>query len=195
MTILIVDNYDSFTFNLYQLLQEQTAEEVLVRRNDALDLQGIRDLNPSKIVLSPGPGHPANEKDFGVCGQVITAALQLKAHILGICLGHQGMAQHLGGSVVRAPEIIHGKTSTITVTGKSPIFEGLPSRFQAMRYHSLVAQETDLPDSLVITAREENMNLIMAMQHKELPMYGLQFHPESIGTPEGKRMLRNFLEL
>jgi anthranilate synthase component 2 len=194
MSILIIDNYDSFTFNLFQMIQGQTSAEVIVKRNDALTLQEIKQLAPAGIVLSPGPGHPANQTDFGVCAQVITNASELKAAVLGVCLGHQGIAQHLGGKVSRAPRILHGKRSLIRQKAASKMFDGLGETFSAMRYHSLIVSASELPASLEVTATDESGD-IMALQHRELPMFGLQFHPESIGTPDGARILRNFIEL
>jgi len=193
--ILIIDNYDSFTYNLYQLLQETLSGNVEVHRNDKITFEEVKKLAPKRIVLSPGPGHPAIDEDFGVCKEIIINQSVLHCSILGVCLGHQGIVQHLGGNVVRAPQIVHGKSSEIALEGKSPLFDGLPSKFQAMRYHSLVAAEDNtFPEDLQILAREKEHNLIMAIQHKTKPIYGVQFHPESIGTPEGKHMLRNFLE-
>lgn len=193
--IVIVDNYDSFTFNLYQMLQMQTEEEVVVVRNDAVDLATLQRWQPTHIVLSPGPGHPDNPRDFGICRDILLAADALAAPILGVCLGHQGIAAAYGGRVVQAPCIVHGKTSEVVVTATSPLFDGLPTRFVAMRYHSLVADEATLPACLVVTARDAVEGLVMAFQHRQLPVYGVQFHPESIGTPLGQHILANFLTL
>jgi anthranilate synthase component 2 len=195
MTILIIDNYDSFTFNLYQMLQAETDQKVIVKRNDAITFDDIVELKPSGIILSPGPGHPENAGDFGVCADVIKKAEKVGCPILGVCLGHQGIGFYLGGKVTRAPQIVHGKMSNITITAPSALFEGMSSDFSAMRYHSLVVEDADLPACLKVTARDDRTNLIMAMEHNELPMYGVQFHPESIGTPEGKNILRNFIRL
>jgi anthranilate synthase component 2 len=191
--IVIVDNYDSFTFNLYQMLQMQTAEEVVVVRNDAVNLATLRDWRPTRIVLSPGPGRPDNPRDFGVCRDILLAATELAAPILGVCLGHQGIAVAYGGRAVQAPRIVHGKASEMVITADSPLFDGLPPRFAAMRYHSLVADEATLPDCLMVTARDAVEGIIMALQHRDWPVYGVQFHPESIGTPLGQRILANFL--
>jgi anthranilate synthase component II len=195
MTILIIDNYDSFTFNLFQMMQAQTDQKVIVKRNDAITPAEIIDLDPCGIVLSPGPGHPANKTDFGVCGDIITNAQKLAKPILGVCLGHQGIGHYFGATVCRAPEIMHGKMSNITLTADSRLFHGMSKSFSAMRYHSLVVQDGTLPSCLKVTARDERSNLIMAMEHQSLPIYGVQFHPESIGTPEGKSILRNFIAL
>jgi anthranilate synthase/aminodeoxychorismate synthase-like glutamine amidotransferase len=195
MSLLIIDNYDSFTFNLYQMLQAQTEHEVVVKRNDQIRLDEIENMQPAGIVLSPGPGHPSNAGDFGVCAEIVTHAQQLNVPVLGVCLGHQGIAHYMGGKVERAPHIVHGKTSSITITAASPIFRGLPQQFTAMRYHSLVVDEKTLPERLQVTARDTGTSLVMAVQHKDIPLFGVQFHPESIGTPEGATILRNFVEL
>ncbi|MFQ3581642.1 MAG: aminodeoxychorismate/anthranilate synthase component II [Chloracidobacterium sp.] len=202
--LVILDNYDSFTFNLYQMLQMQTEEEVVVVRNDAVDLPTLRAWQPTRIVLSPGPGRPDNRRDFGVCWDVLTAAetltvpvlgVSLAVPILGVCLGHQGIVAAYGGQVVRASQIVHGKASEIVQILPSKLFATLPASFPAMRYHSLVADEVTLPDCLLVTARDADTGLIMAVEHRHLPVYGVQFHPESIGTPVGKQLLANFLSL
>jgi len=192
MAVLILDNYDSFTYNLYQYLGELGGDPV-VYRNDALSLEQIRTLAPSHIVLSPGPGSPDRERDFGICGPVIHA-LGGQLPILGVCLGHQGIIHHLGGRVIRAPQIVHGKTSRVRHTGRG-LFAGLPLELPVMRYHSLLGERTTLPDCLEVTAETCNDGLIMAVQHREWPLFGIQFHPESVGTPDGKRMLQTFLEV
>ncbi len=193
MSIVLIDNYDSFTFNLYQMLQTRTAETVVVYRNDKVDLAELLSQKPSRLVLSPGPGHPANDKDFGVCKEVILHQERLNCAVLGVCLGHQGIVHHLGGKVVGAPQIVHGKSSHIRISGSSPLLDGLPDNFEAMRYHSLVAAEEGFPEQLEVTARESVHGLIMALEHRSKPIYGVQFHPESIGTPEGGKILQNFL--
>lgn len=193
MPIIIIDNYDSFTYNLFQMVQALTTEEVKVFRNDAITFEELLALKPSRIILSPGPGHPGNPKDFQICRDIILSK-ELTCPILGVCLGHQGIVHHLGGTIAEAPEIVHGKTSSITQTNASPLLSGLSNPFQAMRYHSLVAKEENFPAELVITAKEYKNGLIMALQHKTRPLYGVQFHPESIGTPEGSQLLQNFLE-
>jgi anthranilate synthase/aminodeoxychorismate synthase-like glutamine amidotransferase len=196
--ILLIDNYDSFTYNLFQMVQSQTDHPVVVYRNDAIDLDGVKALQPNRIILSPGPGHPSNDSDFGVCKDIILHQEELGCPILGVCLGHQGIVHHLGGRVIQAPVICHGKTSSVGIrrgeNGISPLLDGLSNPFQAMRYHSLVADDATFPDCLQVTAREMANGLIMALQHKTLPIYGVQFHPESIGTPEGAQCLRNFVE-
>jgi anthranilate synthase component 2 len=194
MPLVIIDNYDSFTYNLYQLVQSLTEDEVVVYRNDKIDFERLVGLKPQRVIISPGPGHPANESDFRVCAEVITRQPELDCPVLGVCLGHQGIVQHCGGTVVRAPEIVHGKSSMVEVTTNTPLFEGIPRTFQAMRYHSLIADESSLPEEIEVTARESKNGLVMALQHRHRPMYGVQFHPESIGTPEGARIMRNFIE-
>jgi len=194
MPIVLIDNYDSFTYNLFQLVQGLTEEPVEVYRNNAIDFKTLKSLKPSRVILSPGPGHPKNPSDFGVCQPAIEGQDELDCPILGVCLGHQGIAHYFGAQIEAAPEILHGKTSTVEVIEESPLLNGLPSRFQAMRYHSLIVNEENLPDCLQVTAREMTQNLIMALQHKERPLFGVQFHPESIGTPHGTQLLRNFIE-
>lgn len=191
MSILLVDNYDSFTFNLFQQLAGLGAE-VEVVRNDRIDLEGVRELDPSHVVLSPGPGRPERPRDFGVCADVLRE-LPGRCPILGVCLGHQGIVQHFGGRVVHAPEVVHGKSSRISHTGQG-LFEGLPPEPEVMRYHSLAAEDASIPECLEVTARSAEDGVVMAVSHRELPVYGLQFHPESIGTPEGDVLLSNFLE-
>lgn len=192
--VLIVDNYDSFTHNLYQQIAVQGAE-VHVVRNDAIDLAGVRALAPTHVVLSPGPGHPANARDFGVCGAILDELAPTGLPILGVCLGHQGIVHRLGGDVVRAPEIVHGKTGRIRHDDEG-LFAGAPQPMTAMRYHSLVAASDTLPACLRVTATLDEPGkapLIMAVAHTSLPLFGVQFHPESIGTPDGDALIRNFL--
>lgn len=184
--ILLIDNYDSFTYNLYQYIGEFT--DVKVVRNDAVTIDEIRELNPGGIVISPGPGTP---DDAGISIEVIQK-LGGEYPILGICLGHQSIAQAYGGKVVRAAEIFHGKTSTISVKGKD-IFEGIPRKIDVMRYHSLVVENKSLPDCLEVIGATAADNVIMALKHKQYDVYGLQFHPESIYTPNGKHIISNFV--
>jgi len=185
--IIIIDNYDSFTYNLVQYLRMLGAE-VLVRRNDEIDMKTIETLNPDGIVISPGPGHP---KEAGISLEVISSFMG-KIPILGVCLGHQAIVHALGGDVVRAKRIMHGKTSRIKSDGQG-IFQGITGTFEAMRYHSLVAARETLPPQLMITAESEDDGEIMAVRHHDYPLEGIQFHPESIMTIIGKRLLRNFL--
>ena len=190
MAVLIIDNYDSFTHNLYQLVGAQgVAVEVV--RNDAITIDEVASRAPSHIILSPGPGHPGNARDFGVCAEVLEGLPATPT--LGVCLGHQGLAHRLGASVVRAPEIVHGKTSVIRHDG-SGLFLGLPEQLEVMRYHSLTVDPETLPDSLIVNATTSD-GLVMGLRHRTRPLHGLQFHPESIGTPDGAALIRNFLEL
>ena len=185
--ILLIDNYDSFTYNLYQYLCELGAE-VAVRRNDALTPEDVESLGPKGIVVSPGPCTP---REAGVSNDVI---LRWGPTIptLGVCLGHQCIGSAFGGVVDRAGEIMHGKTSMVHHDGKG-VFKGLPQPFEAIRYHSLAVYREDLPDSLEVTAWTSN-GIIMGLRHKEHPIEGIQFHPESIMTPVGKDLLKNYLD-
>ena len=193
-SVVIIDNYDSFTYNLYQMLQEETDAPVEVCRNDAVSLEELLAKKPLAIVLSPGPGHPGVPGDFGVCADIITHQEQLDCPVMGVCLGHQGIAHHLGGKVTSAPEIVHGESRMIAYALDSPLFQGLTQPFEAMRYHSLLVDAESLPASLKITAWDVENGLPMAIQHIERPLYGIQFHPESVGTPQGRQILRNFLK-
>jgi len=185
--ILVIDNYDSFTYNLVQEMGELGAE-LCVIRNDQTTLADIRAMNPSHIVISPGPGNP---DDGGVSLDVIRE-LGAAIPILGVCLGHQCIGQAYGGIVTRAGRLMHGKTSMI-YHKHDPLFTGIPSPFEATRYHSLIVEEDSLPDCLAITAFTE-AGEIMAVRHKDYPVVGVQFHPESILTTFGQRILRNFIE-
>lgn len=196
MSILIIDNYDSFTFNLYQLVSVVSGASALVKRNDEINMTEILALCPQKIILSPGPGHPANPRDFGVCRELIERSSELRVPVLGVCLGHQGIVHYLGGKVVPAETAVHGKMSKIRIKAESPLFCGLESGFMAMRYHSLVADLQTLPDTLELVAELESQEaLIMSVQNKDRRLFGVQFHPESVGTPFGKKLLENFLSL
>ena len=185
---LVIDNYDSFTYNLVHFLGELGAD-ITVRRNDKITTNEISEMAPEAIVLSPGPCTP---NEAGVCLAVIDR-FKNEIPMLGVCLGHQAMGQALGGEVIRAPHLVHGKTSRIEHTGKG-IFRGLNSGFEATRYHSLIVRAESLPDTLEVTARTED-GLIMGMQHKTLPVHGVQFHPESIASENGHALLQNFLNL
>ncbi|MGC4378625.1 aminodeoxychorismate/anthranilate synthase component II [Fictibacillus sp. Mic-4] len=184
--ILMIDNYDSFTFNLVQFLGE-LGEELMVKRNDEITLAEIRALNPDFLMISPGPCTP---NEAGISMDAIRAFAG-EIPIFGVCLGHQSIAQVFGGEVVRAKQLMHGKTSPVFHDGKT-IFEGIPQPFSATRYHSLIVKKETLPDCLEITAWTKE-DEIMAIRHKELPVEGVQFHPESIMTLEGKRLLKNFI--
>ena len=186
--ILLIDNYDSFTFNLYHFLGDVGAQ-CEVWRNDKLSVEQALAMNPEAIVLSPGPCTP---NEAGICLDLIHAAAG-KLPIFGVCLGHQAIGQAFGGTVVRASTPMHGKVSQISHIG-TDILEGLPSPFGATRYHSLVVERATLPETLVPTAWTED-GLIMAMRHRSLPIYGVQFHPESIASEHGHRILANFLAL
>ena len=191
--LLMIDNYDSFTYNLVQYLGE-LGQEVKVVRNDALDVAGIRALAPSHIMISPGPGTP---DDSGVSLDVLRE-LAGEIPIFGVCLGHQAIGQVFGGKVIRAKQIMHGKTSPVHHR-RQGVFAGLPDPFEATRYHSLVVEQSSLPDCLEVTAWTENLDgtidEIMGLRHKTLAVEGVQFHPESILTRHGHDMLRNFLGL
>ena len=185
--VLVVDNYDSFVYNLVQYLGELGATP-LVYRHDAVSLADIRTLRPDAVLISPGPGRP---EDAGVSNEII-AELGSEVPVLGVCLGHQCIGQVFGGEVVRAPQVMHGKTSWISHDGGG-VFAGLPEPFEATRYHSLVVQRDGLPDVLEISAEAED-GTIMGLRHRELPIEGVQFHPESILTAGGHRLLQNFLD-
>jgi anthranilate synthase/aminodeoxychorismate synthase-like glutamine amidotransferase len=187
--ILMIDNYDSFTYNLVQYLRMLGAE-VQVHRNDQIDIPTIQSLAPDGIVISPGPGNP---DEAGVSLDVIKTFAG-KIPMLGVCLGHQAMVQAFGGDIIRANKIMHGKTSRI-ISDAQGIFRGINGPFEAMRYHSLVAKRETFPDQLMITAESEDDHEIMGIRHREFLLEGIQFHPESIMTIIGKRLLRNFLEM
>jgi para-aminobenzoate synthetase component 2 len=184
--ILVIDNYDSFTYNLVQYLGE-LGEEIVVHRNDEIDLDGIAKLAPDHILISPGPCTP-NEAGVSLA---LLERFKGEIPIFGVCLGHQAIGQAFGGDVIRADQLMHGKTSDITHDGRT-IFEGLPSPFTATRYHSLIVKRDTLPDCLEISAQTED-GLIMGLRHKEYVVEGVQFHPESIMTDHGLKILRNFL--
>jgi anthranilate synthase component 2 len=188
--ILVIDNYDSFTYNLVQYLGELGAE-IVVKRNDAMDVEEVGTLAPSAIVLSPGPCTP---KEAGITVDVIRR-WGPTIPTLGVCLGHQAIGEAYGGDVILAERVMHGKTSQIAHDGTG-VFSGLPSPMQVMRYHSLIVDRATLPDALEIVAvATDDPNEVHGVRHREYPVYGVQFHPESIMTPEGKQLLRNFLEL
>jgi anthranilate synthase component II len=185
--LLLIDNYDSFTYNLVHYLGELGAA-VTVRRNDALDVQQAMAMKPDAIVLSPGPCDPAQA---GICLALTEAAAETRTPLLGVCLGHQTIGQVFGGRVVRCHEIVHGKMGVMHHAGQG-VFEGLPSPFQATRYHSLIVERDSLPDCLEVTAWLED-GTIMGLRHRDLPIEGVQFHPESVASEHGHRMLGNFL--
>ncbi len=188
--LLVIDNYDSFTYNLVQYFGELGAE-MLVKRNDEITIDEIRELGPERICISPGPCTP---KEAGISNDVIREFGE-STPLLGVCLGHQCIGHVFGGEVVRADKLMHGKTSMVKHCGEG-LFAGITNPFEATRYHSLIIARDSAPDCLEITAEAETEeNEIMGVRHKELPIYGVQFHPESILTAEGKKLLANFLEL
>jgi len=189
--VLIVDNYDSFVYNLAQYVGELGAYPIVVRNNE-ITINEVMNLAPDAIIISPGPGNPANPRYFGLSGSIIK---ELSSHIpiLGVCLGHQGIVHCYGGSIVKAKRLMHGKTSMVMHNGED-IFEDVKNPFRAMRYHSLTAYR-ELPSCLVVTAVSMDDNEIMGIKHVEYQLYGVQFHPESIFTEEGKKILFNFLRL
>jgi len=186
--VCVIDNYDSFTYNLVQYLGELGAE-VQVVRNDAATVDEVAAIKPERIVISPGPGRP---EDAGITMKVIRR-LGETTPVLGVCLGHQAIGAAFGGQVVRAGVPMHGKTSIIEHNGRG-VFSGISEQFEASRYHSLVVLEQGLPDALEITARTRDDHIVMGLRHRRWPVYGVQFHPESILTGEGHKLLRNFLE-
>ncbi|MEF3191671.1 MAG: aminodeoxychorismate/anthranilate synthase component II [Campylobacterales bacterium] len=188
--VLMIDNYDSFTYNIVQYCRELGADLNIIR-NDELTVDEIEALAPQKIILSPGPATP---DEAGVTLDVIKR-LKGKIPMLGICLGHQAIGQAFGGKVVRAPRLMHGKTSIMRQTAQTPLFKGIPNKFTATRYHSLVVEKESCPAALTITAVSEDDDQIMAFESKELGVYGVQFHPESIMSEYGHEILKNFLEL
>lgn len=187
--ILLIDNYDSFSYNLVQLFGTLNPD-IRVIRNDEMTAAEIETLCPSHIILSPGPGYP---KDAGICEEVVRT-LGNKIPILGVCLGHQGICEVFGGEITHARKLMHGKQSLLTIQSSDPLFKGLPEQILAARYHSLIARQDSLPHCLLVIARDD-MGEIMAVKHRDFPIYGVQFHPESILTPDGKTILENFLSI
>lgn len=189
--VLLIDNYDSFSYNLVQLIGELTDGNIKVVRNDEITIDEIRKMNPESIIISPGPGKP---EDAGICEDVVR---QLKDEypILGVCLGHQSICEVFGAKVTYAKQLMHGKQSEMTILKEDPIFEGLGESFKGARYHSLSADRNTIPDELEVIAIDGKDGEVMAVKHKEYPIYGLQFHPESVLTPEGKKLINNFLKL
>ena len=187
--VLLIDNYDSFSYNLVQLVGELTKGEVTVVRNDEYTIDEIRELNPSHIILSPGPGKPS---DAGICEEVVRS-LKGKYPILGVCLGHQSICEVFGAQVTYAKKLMHGKHSEMTVLEDGSIFKDIDKTFKGARYHSLSANPNTMPEELSVIALDAQDGEVMAVKHKEYDIYGLQFHPESVLTPEGKKMVKNFL--
>jgi anthranilate synthase component II len=192
MKILVIDNYDSFVYNIAQLLGELKTEPTVLR-NDRVTLEDVRKMDPDAIVISPGPGHPADRRYFGVCTDIITE-LGSSVPILGVCLGHQGIFHAFGGKVINAKKIRHGKTSLIQYT-TDRLFEDVKNPFRATRYHSLVADQNTVPSSLEITARAVDDGEIMGIRHRQYLIEGVQFHPESVLTGEGHKMVLNFISM
>lgn len=184
---LLIDNYDSFSYNLYQMLGA-IDPDIKVIRNDEMTVEEIENLSPDRIVLSPGPGRPENA---GVILEVVEK-LKGKFPILGVCLGHQAISMAFGATVTYAPRLMHGKQSEVTVDTSDLLFKGLPEKILVARYHSLIADADTIPPELIVTAKTSE-NEVMAVRHKDYPIYGVQFHPESIMTPDGEKILRNFL--
>jgi anthranilate synthase component 2 len=192
MRILVIDNYDSFVYNLAQLLGELRTEPTVLR-NDRITLEDVVRLDPDAIVISPGPGHPADRKYFGVCTNII-GELGHRIPVLGVCLGHQGIVHAFGGKVINAKKIRHGKTSLIQYTADR-LFEDVANPFRATRYHSLVADQNTFPSCLEVTARALDDGEIMGIRHRQYLLEGVQFHPESVLTDEGRRILLNFISM
>jgi anthranilate synthase component 2 len=189
MTHLVIDNYDSFTYNLVHYLGELGAD-LTVRRNDKLTVEDVLAMKPASIVLSPGPCTP---NEAGICLNLVAAAADANIPVLGVCLGHQTIGQVFGGTVTGAPTLMHGKLSEISNTGRG-VFAGLPPRFMATRYHSLTLDPGSMPPSLEVTAETEG-GVIMGVMHRNLPIHGVQFHPESIASEHGHQILQNFLDI
>ena len=187
--ILLIDNYDSFTYNLYQYIGE-LYHDIQVVRNDEITIEQIEEMHPQALILSPGPGYP---KDAGICEEVVTK-LGGRIPILGVCLGHQAICEAFGGRIEHAQQLMHGKQSEVTVDPAEPLFTGLPEKVKVARYHSLVAAPDVLPDCLKVISRDERGE-IMAVRHRTVPIYGVQFHPESILTPQGTVIMKNFLNV
>ena len=187
--ILLIDNYDSFTYNLEQLAGG-IVRDIRVIRNDEMTVEEIRALKPSHIIISPGPGYP---KDAGICEELI-ATMKGKTPILGVCLGHQAMCETFGAEITLAKRLMHGKQSSIHIANGSRIFHGLPPIILAARYHSLIAKKDSLPDELLVIAEDDDGE-VMAVKHRNYEIYGLQFHPESILTPLGEAIMKNFLKI
>jgi anthranilate synthase component 2 len=190
--ILIIDNYDSFVYNIAQLLGKLSTEPV-VFRNDKLSINDIKKMQPDGIVLSPGPGHPADKKSFGICGDIIER-IGPSIPVLGVCLGHQGIVHVYGGKVINARVVRHGKTSEIEYMDNE-LFRKLANPFVATRYHSLVASRDNFPACLEVTAISLDDQEIMGLKHKKYPIYGVQFHPESVLTKNGYHILENFIDI
>ncbi len=191
MKVLVIDNYDSFVYNLVQYIGELGGEPI-VYRNDEINLKDAKKLNPERIVISPGPGTPEDPHYFGICSAILQN-MSHKIPTLGVCLGNQGIISSFGGKIVRAGNLMHGKTSVIEHDGKG-VFKGIKNPFTATRYHSLVGDRNSLPSNIEVSAKAIDDNEIMAVRHIKYPITGLQFHPESILCENGKKIIKNFLE-
>lgn len=187
--ILIIDNYDSFTYNLYQLVGKYT-NDIMVARNDKITINQIEQIDASHIILSPGPGHPKNDRDFGICREILNN--MKTTPILGVCLGHQGIYYNSGGKIINHLPV-HGKKDVI-YHKDSMIFKDIPHEFESVRYHSLICDKQDIPDNIKVTSYTHD-GIIMSIEDKENPTYGIQFHPESIGSNYGDKIIENFLEI
>ena len=187
--ILIIDNYDSFTYNLVQLASN-FSDEILVYRNNEITLEEIDNMNISHIILSPGPGKPTVKRDFGICNKILENIKNIP--ILGVCLGHQGIFVEYGGNIIKSLPV-HGKKDTI-IHEDSLLFKDVPTKFDAVRYHSLICDKTSIPNDLKVTSYTSD-GIIMSIEHKNYPIYGIQFHPESLGSSYGKRIIKNFLDM
>lgn len=191
MKTVVIDNFDSFVFNLVQYIGEQGGNPVVFRNNE-ITVEEIQKINPTHILLSPGPGNPEDDTYFGVCSDVIQK-MGTSTPLLGVCLGHQGIGHVFGAKIISAATIMHGKTSLCT-HNETGIFTGIPNPLRAMRYHSLCIDPETMPQCLEVTAKTPD-GIIMGVRHTKYPTYGIQFHPESIGTPHGKKIIQNFLEM
>ena len=193
MKVLIIDNYDSFVYNIAHLIGELKTNPIVIR-NDKITIPEIRKISPDAIIISPGPGHPADRKDFGICNDIITE-LGPKIPTLGVCLGHQGIVHAFGGEVVNAKVVRHGKTSIIKYRSDAMLFERVSNPFKATRYNSLVANSKKIPECLEVTAKALDDGEVMGVRHKRYLIEGVQFHPESVLTAEGPRIFRNFISM
>lgn len=187
--ILIIDNYDSFTYNLYQLVGKFTSD-ITVVRNDKVTIEEIKKINPTHIIISPGPGNPTIERDFGICKEVIRQFKETP--ILGVCLGHQGIFTEYGGKIIKNLPV-HGKKDNI-IHKESKLYEDIPEEFEIIRYHSLICDSSFIPEDIEVTSYTKD-GIIMSIEHKQFPTYGIQFHPESIGSNYGDKIIENFLEI
>jgi anthranilate synthase component II len=193
MKVLIIDNYDSFVYNIAHLIGELKTNPIVIR-NDKITIPEIRKISPDAIIISPGPGHPADRKDFGICNDIITE-LGPRIPTLGVCLGHQGIVHAFGGEVVNAKVVRHGKTSIIKYRSDAMLFESVSNPFKATRYNSLVANSKKIPECLEVTAKALDDGEVMGVRHKRYLIEGVQFHPESVLTAEGPRIFRNFISM